>query len=64
MNPILTSFLVGLCIGAACAITVPRQPQSIILTIVLVTLWNLTFLNKPHAAQEPNNEPQKTAEAP
>lgn len=42
----LRLLLVGVCIGIACAIVVPGQPRSVILTIVLIVLWHLTFNHK------------------
>ena len=36
------NFLAGMCIAVACAIVVPGQPESVILTTALIGLWYLT----------------------
>ncbi len=43
MKPYTVNLIAGVCIAIACAITVPDQPRSFILTVLLNALWLLRY---------------------
>jgi hypothetical protein len=38
----MKDILIGVLIGVACYIVIPRQPQSLILTLVVTAIWFFT----------------------